>query len=410
MGKESNPASPHRSRILILSVILLVLVSSVIAGLVELTFRYIEYKHHVATNRPIFRANPSGAGSYRLKPNVHMAAEVEGTKVEIETNSAGMAWHKVSYHPREDRTRIAFVGDSFTFGSWARNYRQSFVGTLAASLRPDKYEILNFGVGGYGLGDIELLLKEEVVKFQPDIVVLVFFTGNDFRDTYLGLDKYDVVDGTARLRSDILTTQIPRNYWTESLKREHAYKGKGVFGKIKSFLREYSASWRVMSRWKAEWLAQQANRQHPELGDEQLFIEEISLDSSFLSYSFWSQRKYPLVAEKAKDISLKTLERIRRFLTDSGSKLVISSIPYREQVYARKAANELYDINRPQAYVQGYARQNNVAYCDLLPALREYVRQTKKSLYFHKDPHFNDDGHRVVGKLIKNCLLCKNLI
>ena len=48
---------------------------------------------------------------------------------------------------------------------------------------------MSFGVGGYGLADMELLLHEEVVRFGVDYVVIALFNGNDLRDTWLGVPR-----------------------------------------------------------------------------------------------------------------------------------------------------------------------------------------------------------------------------
>ena len=152
----------------------------------------------------LFRENPHGTGSFRLKPNLHANTNVNNTKIQIRTNSHGMHWRDVDMNNAQKRVRIAFVGDSFTFGCWAESFQSSFVGVFEKNLPNTTYEVLNFGVGGYGLSDIELLLKEEVSHFHPDYVILAFFNGNDFRDTYLGINKYNIVEGTARWNSNVI--------------------------------------------------------------------------------------------------------------------------------------------------------------------------------------------------------------
>jgi len=71
------------------------------------------------------------------------------------------------------------VGDGNTFSD-----------RLEAAL-PDT-EVINAGVSGYGLGEEYLFLKEEGLKYHPDLVVLVFCVGNDVADTYYpdGGDSY----------------------------------------------------------------------------------------------------------------------------------------------------------------------------------------------------------------------------
>ncbi len=85
----------------------------------------------------------------------------------------------------------------------------NFVGVFDSSLDNGLYEILNFGVVGYGLGDIELLLEEEILRFDPDYIILMFFNGNDFRDTYLGTDKYDLSNNLLVWNNAVLKSKLP---------------------------------------------------------------------------------------------------------------------------------------------------------------------------------------------------------
>ena len=68
---------------------------------------------------------------------------------------------------------------------------------------------MNFGVGGYGVADEELQLEEMVLGFSPRYVVVVVFTGNDFRDTFLGVDKETIVDGVAHLDDARVRERVP---------------------------------------------------------------------------------------------------------------------------------------------------------------------------------------------------------
>jgi hypothetical protein len=109
----------------------------------------------------MIEANPTGAGSYRLKPNLRLDVRIKGRTIRVETNRFGMRWPDVTLEKPPRRRRIAVLGDSFAFGAWASTIDKSFVGVLQAGLQK-RYEVLNFGAGGYGLDDEELLLHELV--------------------------------------------------------------------------------------------------------------------------------------------------------------------------------------------------------------------------------------------------------
>ena len=68
------------------------------------------------------------------------------------------------------RHRIALVGDSFTFGLEVR-YEQTWGHQLEQALGAD-YQVLNFGVDGYGTDQAYLRYRRDVVPWHPDVVIL----------------------------------------------------------------------------------------------------------------------------------------------------------------------------------------------------------------------------------------------
>ena len=306
-----------------------------------------------------------------------------------------MSWREVNYE-KEGKIRVAFVGDSFTFGCWSDDIEKSFVGVFDSLLASKNYESLNFGVGGYGLDDEELILKEKVFQFDPDYVVLMFFNGNDFRDTYLGLNKYTINDGTAQLNEE----KIPLEYRTTEY-RTTEYRTATGKERLKIFLRNHLAMYRALSNLKRSMITNSNAKK-----DVSILLNDFKIDKhDFTSYSFWSQSDYPPIAVQAKDVSLRTLDRIRSYLQERHVNLLIVTIPYRDQVYVKNVSGSEYDVEYPQKYVEMYAKLYDVPYLDLLPVLRDYVRETKEELYVRGDPHFNNKGHSISGQIIADWFL-----
>jgi hypothetical protein len=106
------------------------------------------------------------------KPNLRQM-KVFGNKV-LNTNSRGLRGEKeYGYGRHPNKTRLLILGDSFTFGDEVgdtetySSYLQDMIPTA---------EIINMGVHGYGHDQMLILLKEEGVKYKPDIVILGFMT------------------------------------------------------------------------------------------------------------------------------------------------------------------------------------------------------------------------------------------
>jgi lysophospholipase L1-like esterase len=337
-----------------------------------------------ARARPTLRVlipNPHRTGSYRLRPDLTLTTDVKGVQVDLSTNSHGMRGPEIALDKPAGVERVAFLGDSFTYGCWARDAAHSLVGVLGREAG-ERFEVLNFGVSGYGFDDMELQLSEEVLRFAPDYVVIVSYNGNDFRDTYLGVRKFLISDGAADLDPRVLDEKIPPRYrkWQ-----------RGVC--------EPAPDLNAARRWIKMTAAGRA------------FVSLLNCDNPWLSFrpnsaftseAFWSRRVWPDVALRAKDESLATLDRMAKVLQARGVHLGIVCLPYREQVYSRQWYGADWDVAYPQAYVRQWAVARGVAYLDLLPLMREHVVATNDRLYLAGDTHLDDRGYAVVGSLVRH--------
>ena len=83
----------------------------------------------------------------------------------IRSPQAGM-----SFETMPVRRRIALVGDSFTFGLEVV-YEETWGHQLEMALGPD-FQILNFGVDGYGVDQAYMRYQRDVVPWLPEVVIL----------------------------------------------------------------------------------------------------------------------------------------------------------------------------------------------------------------------------------------------
>ena len=83
--------------------------------------------------------------------------------------------------------RVAVLGDSFIEAFQVPD-EQTFCAQLELRLQDSpvltdrRVEVLNFGVSGYGTAQELLMLRHYVWQYQPDLVLLAFFPGNDLRN------------------------------------------------------------------------------------------------------------------------------------------------------------------------------------------------------------------------------------
>jgi lysophospholipase L1-like esterase len=97
------------------------------------------------------------------------------------------------------------LGDSFTVG-YEVSQEQTFAAVLEDRLRTQglPVEVLNAGVSGFGNAEAAVYLERELLRYEPDVVILAFF-GNDLFD--------NVRSGLFRLEHDGLaeaaTSYVP---------------------------------------------------------------------------------------------------------------------------------------------------------------------------------------------------------
>jgi hypothetical protein len=76
----------------------------------------------------------------------------------------------------DDRPRIVFIGDSFT---WGYDVEAEKCFTEKLRTKHSEWQIYNFGVCGYSTDQEYLLLQRHFREYQPNVVFLVFCTEND---------------------------------------------------------------------------------------------------------------------------------------------------------------------------------------------------------------------------------------
>ena len=357
--------------------LVLALFSVAVAGS-ELLYR--AYRRFYAPRKlALVRENPHGTGSYRLLPSLDVTTRVEGRKVRLRTNALGMPWREVDLAKPPNARRVAFVGDSFTFGLWADSWERSFVGVFDSILSRRGFEVMNFGTPGYGLDDMALQIREDVLPSHPDYLVLVFNDGNDFGDTWLGTGKYRVWKGRL-VNTSLMKEKVPAEY---RKKRPSEKRAIGPGERIRSMFRRHLALVRILSRREAPRPSR-----------------EFRVNPKFLSHTFWSQVPYPPIAEEARDLSLREMGEIEDLCRRNSVTLLIVAMPSAQQVYATKEQGPGYDIYLPQRVVEEFARQRGIAYLDLLPVARRRLAETGEPLFARRDAHLNNEGHALIGRAV----------
>jgi len=108
---------------------------------------------------------------FKFRPNAE--GYLIGKYVKI--NSQGFRDYEYSLDKPDRTYRIAVVGDSITFG-WGVSLEDSYPKIIERELnKTKKVEVLNFGFPGYVSSQELFLIKEKVLAYNPDMIIVGHF-------------------------------------------------------------------------------------------------------------------------------------------------------------------------------------------------------------------------------------------
>ena len=134
---------------------------------------------------------PEWERGYGLRPGAAGLWTREG-QGRVSINSDGLRDRTHDRRPAKGVLRVALLGDSFSEAlqvdleqTWWKLLEQRLNSQPSCAFRkefPAGVEVVNFGVGGYGTGQQLLTWRSQAQAYQPAIVLLAMYLGNDIQD------------------------------------------------------------------------------------------------------------------------------------------------------------------------------------------------------------------------------------
>jgi hypothetical protein len=118
----------------------------------------------------------------RLRPGAAVRYTTVEFTTDIAINAQGVRDDAPIGPKAANERRIVLLGDSLVLSvqvELAETFGKQLEGRLNASGGPDRWRVINAGVQGYGPVDMWLFYDRVVSAFDPDLVVVVAFVGND---------------------------------------------------------------------------------------------------------------------------------------------------------------------------------------------------------------------------------------
>lgn len=113
-------------------------------------------------------------------------------EVHLVFNELGYRFPDLPFEKPAGVRRVALLGDSM-IAAWQVEEQRTAARLLERKLNEseegERWEVLNFGVPAAGTGEEYVLYRELARRYEPDLVLCVFFAGNDFGDNSIRLTQ-----------------------------------------------------------------------------------------------------------------------------------------------------------------------------------------------------------------------------
>ena len=303
--------------------------------------------------------------------------------------------------------RIAVLGDSFaearqvevkdTF--WKRLENEP---VLSEAIRPRRIEVLNFGVGGYGTAQAMLTFEKDAVRFEPDIVVLQMFVGNDFVNNSRAL-SYRAQDA---FRPFFLRSN-------DGLELDTSFRQQGFATWKKRLLLttiHYSRVLELLNQVRRNHLIGQLqasgkNKQSNDSTKKTAPVELGTYTSVFVAPQEPDWKEAWAVTERM-------LETLHEKVKAADARLVVLVTPTAISVHPSLEARAQYradlgidDFEYPDRRLQAHSRKTGYALVPLTRRLQQVVQASKEPLHGFDNAaigfgHWNERGHAHVAAIL----------
>mgnify|MGYP005725218675 CR=1 FL=1 len=350
--------------------------------LLEVFFRVT----HLMGARPSW-STPDPMIGFRFVPN-HSYWHFNENDHPISGNINNFGWrdHDWTLEKPDGVYRVALLGDSF-IEALQVELDSTFFQIAERSLNAlsgKKIEFMNFGRSGFTQSEQLIVLKEDVLQFSPDLVMLFFLPGNDVSDINKQtasdqLRPFYSIDGENRL---VLNTDFSES-------RE--YKMKALLSPIKE---KSALASLIAERYTMMRAVQRAEEINTEPADEKRISGVLSLctnrpDSIYFQNYLLNKR---------------LIEEINRTCVQNDVEFVlvgINSVYHKDEIVDHQAIDPSFKPGFFDDDLRHFSAVQGFDFVGLQKPFVGYYARTGKSLNWG---HWNYQGHRLVAEVLSKYL------
>ena len=357
----------------------------------------IDSSDPVASTTPFYQPDHPITGWY-LNPNVEEIYRKSCFESYVKISSQGFRDVEHSLEKPDGVFRIVDLGDSFTAGlqvNLEATYSKVLERLLNEMESDTRFEVINLGMFSFGTGQEYLSLKHYGVEFQPDMVILAFFS-NDVRDSYLPLKPYPgpplkpyfFLDDSGELvildQSDYVLS--------EEAGPARPFLNRVLFTTL-GWLRLY------------DWIGRKVYKTPP---IHNLFWKLGLVERKESPALEVYLRKHPPEYEEAWRIVKSLIRKIRQESEDQDAQFLLMNIAGPAQLASNRSLPWKYlngvlrqlDLEKPTRTLAELSQEEGLEFLDLTPTFRDYMESeglNYTSVHLECDGHWTSLGHQLAA-------------
>jgi acetyltransferase AlgX (SGNH hydrolase-like protein) len=288
--------------------------------------------------------------------------------------------------------RILVVGDSFGWaGGLNNNYTNLLENLFERRDGSHKIDVVNTGYPGTHTGEQLMMLKKFGLQYNPDLVILGFFAGNDFIEAdpnrkrivvnkyFLDIDKHNEhrLLGYPIVAQSRLLLFLRRKYESYTLDRQSRKEG---------------------SEWAAATGQPMPVRNLPEAtfyNVERGKLEFFNKKTAGERFGANTRYIFESISEMNELLKSKGIKFMVAIFPDE---IQVNPIQFNSLTEKFRLTKEDYDLNLAQDLLRSFLESKQIPFVDMLDRFRTEEKQ--RELYLFRNTHWNYEGNKLAAQIL----------
>lgn len=335
-------------------------------------------------------------------------------RCDVKINSKGLRDYEYSYKKPVETYRILLLGDSFTQATQVdieNTVAKQLEKKLAFNQNKKAFQVISGGVGAFGTDQEYLFYKTEGYKYQANLVLLLFYIGNDVRNNSYKLESYYRNGKIYKPFFEVRAGELVK--W--SGKMNACYGLESFQNPLFQWLQIHSEFFRYLSINPVSLsllkrIDFQLSRLKPEFKKTSFEVSSITVNPRMpLDYNLFYV-PLPRVWEESwivtEQLILNLHQEVLQHRAKFGVVIVPAAIQVDEDIKARQFQSLLestrtsFNLAQPDERLYNFLNKQKISYIWLLPQFREGFQKLHRSYYYPNNLHWNAEAHHFAAEIL----------